>query len=83
MKNPKKQELNLSSIIAFQNFVMLYKKCATKTYSFLVTDTTLASDYPSCFRKNLVERIRNSPPEVFLGKSVLKLCRIFTGEHPY
>ena len=79
MKTPKKQELNLSSIIVFQNFVMLYKKCAPKTYSFLVTDTTLASDYPSCFRKNLVKRIRSSPPEVFLGGP----CRIFTGEHPY
>ena len=26
---------------------------------------------------------RSSRPEVFLGKSVLKICRKFTGEHPY
>ena len=26
--------------------------------------------------------IRNSRPEVFLGKSVLKICSKFTGEHP-
>ena len=25
---------------------------------------------------------RSSPPEVFLGKGVLKICRKFTGEHP-
>ena len=26
--------------------------------------------------------IRSSPPEVFLGKGVLKICSKFTGEHP-
>ena len=25
---------------------------------------------------------RSSPPEVFLGKGVLKICSKFTGEHP-
>ena len=25
---------------------------------------------------------RSSPPEVFLGKTVLKICNKFTGEHP-
>ena len=25
---------------------------------------------------------RNSPPDVFLGKSVLKICSKITGEHP-
>ena len=25
---------------------------------------------------------RDSPPEVFLGKGVLKICRKITGEHP-
>ena len=34
----------------------LYGKCTGKPYSFLVTDATLASDNPSCFRKNLLER---------------------------
>ena len=27
-------------------------------------------------------KLRKSPSEVFLGKGVLKICRIFTGEHP-
>ena len=31
------------------------KKCTA--YSFLVIDTTLASDNSSCFRKNSLERI--------------------------
>ena len=26
---------------------------------------------------------RSGPPEVFLGKSVLKICNKFTREHPY
>ena len=27
-------------------------------------------------------KTRSRPPEVFLGKSVLKICNKFTGEHP-
>ena len=34
-----------------------YKKCTEKPYSFLVIDTTLASDNPARFRENLFERI--------------------------
>ena len=33
-----------------------YKKCTAKPFSFLVTDATFASDNPSCFRENLLER---------------------------
>ena len=47
---------NLSDI-DFQVFIYLYKKCTANKYSFLVTDTTLSSDNPSCFRKNLLETI--------------------------
>ena len=36
----------------------LYKICTTKPYSFLVIDTKIASDNPSCFRKNFSERIQ-------------------------
>ena len=35
----------------------LYKKCTAKAYSYLVIDAT-ASDNPSCFRKNLLEKIQ-------------------------
>ena len=41
----------------FQDFINLYKKCTEKPYSFLVIDTTLASDNSSCFRRNLLETI--------------------------
>ena len=48
---------NHSLDIDFQDFMRLYKKCTAKLYSFLAIDTTLASDNPLRFRKNLVERI--------------------------
>ena len=48
---------NHSSNIDFQDLINLYKKCTAKPYSFLVTDTTLASDNLLCFRKNLVEKM--------------------------
>ena len=35
----------------------LYEKGTAKPYSFLVVDATLASDNPSGFRKNRLERI--------------------------
>ena len=62
MKIPKKRELqqiafNHSSYIDFKDFMNLYRKCTAKTYYFLVIDATLASDNPSCFRKNLVKTI--------------------------
>ena len=62
MKIPNKRELqqiqfNHSSDIDFQDFMNLYKKCTAKPCSFLVTDTTLASDNLSRFRRNLSGRI--------------------------
>ena len=62
MNNPNKRELqqnvlNHSSDIYFQGFMNLYKKCSAKPYSFLVIDTTAASDNSSRFTKNLLKRI--------------------------
>ena len=59
-KIPNKQKLQqiaYSSDIDFNNFMNLYKLCTAKQYSFLVIDAILASDNPSCFRQNLLERI--------------------------
>ena len=61
MKIPNKRELgqivfNHSSDIDFRGFMNLYKKCHAKSYSFLIVDTN-ASDNPSHFRKNHIERI--------------------------
>ena len=48
---------NHSSDIDFQEFMNLYKKCTAEPYSFLVIDTTLASNNSLRFRRNLLERI--------------------------
>ena len=58
MKIPNKRQIhqiaiNHSSDIDFKDFVKIYKKCTDDPYSFLVNDTTLSSDNPLRFRKNL------------------------------
>ena len=58
MKIPNKRELqqtdlNHSSDIDFKDFLKIFKKYIAKPYSFLVNDTTLSSDNPLRFRKNL------------------------------
>ena len=58
MKIPNKRELqqiaiNHSSDINTKDFINIYKKCTDKPYSFLVIDTTLPSNNPLRFRKNL------------------------------
>ena len=59
MKISSKRELqqnafNHSSDIDFKDFLNFYKKCTAKPFSFLVIDTTLASDNFSRFGKNLL-----------------------------
>ena len=58
-KIPNKRELqqialNHSSNIDFKDFMNIYKKSTKEPYSFLVNDTTLPSDNPLRFRKNLL-----------------------------
>ena len=58
-KIPNKSELqqiasNHSSDIDFKDFVQLYKYYTKEPYSFLGNDTTLSSDNPLRFRKNLL-----------------------------
>ena len=60
MKIPNKRELqqidlNHSSDIDFKDFMKIRKKCTTESYSFLVNDTTLPSDDPLRFRKNILK----------------------------
>ena len=59
MKIPNKTELpqialNHSPYIDFKDFMNIYKKSTKEPYSFLVNDTTLPSDNPLRFRKNLL-----------------------------
>ena len=61
MKIPNKRELqqialNHSSDIDFKDFMKIYKKCTAGPYSFLVNNTTLPSDDPLRFRKNLLKQ---------------------------
>ena len=49
--------INHSSDISTEHFVNIYRKCTPEPYSFFVNDTTLPSDNPLKFRKNLVEHI--------------------------
>ena len=48
---------NHSSDIDFEDFVNLYKKCTTKTYSLIVNDATVILDNLLRFRNNLLKRI--------------------------
>ena len=57
-KIPNKTELQKiaikhSSDISTKDFANIYRECTAEPYSFLVNDTTLASDNPLRFRKNL------------------------------
>ena len=60
MKILNKRELqqiafNHSSDIEFKDFIKIYKKCTVESYLFLVNDTTLSSDNPLRFGKNLLK----------------------------
>ena len=60
MKIPNERELqqialNHSSDIDFKDFIKIYRKCTAEPYSFFVNDTTLPSDNPLRFRKDLLE----------------------------
>ena len=57
-KIPDRRELQQialthSSDISTKYFENIYRKCTAEPYSFFVNDTTLASDNPLRFRKNL------------------------------
>ena len=57
-KNSNKRELQKiaikhSSDISTKDFANIYRECTAEPYSFLVNDTTLASNNPLRYRKNL------------------------------
>ena len=59
MKIPNKRELqqialNHSSDTDFKDFMKIYNRYTKQPYSVLVNDTTLSSDDPLRFRKNLL-----------------------------
>ena len=50
---------NHSSDISTKDFIKIHQKCTAEPYSFLVNDTTLASDNPLRFRKNVFKYNKN------------------------
>ena len=59
IKIPNKREIqqivsNHSSDVYFKDFIKLYKNYTKEPHSFSVNDTTLSSDNPLRFRKNLL-----------------------------
>ena len=64
MKFPNKRELqqtalNYSSDIDSKVFTKIYKTFTAEPYSFSVNDTTLPSDNPLRFTRNLLKQIYN------------------------
>ena len=53
-REPQQTALNHSSDIDFKDFIKMFQKYTAEPYSFLVNDTTLPSDDPLKFRKNLL-----------------------------
>ena len=53
----KQISMNHLSDISTEDFVNIYRKCTADPYSFFVNDTTIVSDTPLRFRKNLFEHI--------------------------
>ena len=63
-KIPNKRELqqiaiNHSSDINTKDFANIYRKCTDEPYSFLINDTTLASNNPLRFRKIIFKYNKN------------------------
>ena len=57
-----------------------------RRYFYIIRNFPVTSlIFLSCFKLyngHLHQSFRSSPPEVFLGKGVLRICSKFTGEHP-
>ena len=50
---------NISSDISTKDITNVYRKCTVERFSFLINDTTLASDNPLRFRKSFLEYNKN------------------------
>ena len=96
MKIPNKRELqqtalNHSSDIDFKDFMQIYKNYTKEPYSFLVIDTTLPSDDPLRFRKNLLEqyvikimtiedRIKDDKLQYDINRDTAKISALSSGK---
>ena len=94
MKIPNKRELQQiavshSSHIDFKDFINIYEKCMDEPYSFLVNDTTLASDNPLRFRRNLHnmtinDQIKDEKLQYDITREAAKISAVSSGKlHKY
>ena len=60
------------------NIASLATSVRSNGSSVIVSGLTIGADKLN----NEVAKVRSSPPEVFLGKGILKICSKFTGKHP-
>ena len=84
---------NHSSDISTKDFENIYKKCTAEPYSFLVNDTTLASNNPLRFRKNLFniynknhdnDQIRDEKLQYDINREAAKISALSSGKiHKY
>ena len=93
-KIPNKRELqqialNHSSDIKTKDFINIHRECTAKPYSFLVNDTTLASDNPLRFRKNLFniynknhdnDQIRDEKLQYDINREAAKISALSSGK---
>ena len=96
MKIPNKRELqqialNHLSDIDFKDIMNIYKKYTKEPYSFLVNDTTLPSDNPLRFRKNLLrkyiikimtieDQIKDEKLQYDINREVAKISALSSGK---
>ena len=96
LKFPNKEELqkltlNHSSDIDFRDFTNLYQKCTAISFLFLVIDTTLTSDYPLCFRDNILkgiselimeidDQIRYEKVQYGINREAAQISRLLSGK---
>ena len=72
------------SYIDFKGFTKIYKKCTADKYSFLVNDTTLPSDSPLRFRKNILEsfddKITDEKIQYYINRETTKISALSSGK---
>ena len=59
-----------------------WAKCINLRSNHLQTIQSIFTTKRPYLKVNKVKQCRSNPPEVFLGKGVLKICSKFIGEHP-
>ena len=85
----QKFAINHSSCINTKDFANIYRKCTAEPYSFLINDTTLASNNLLRFRKNLFsiynknhdnDQIRDEKIQYDINREAAKISALSSGK---